>query len=69
MRTFVRRRTQVVREQSAKLRCSGSNPLGASNFSLPCPLAKSQSLLRSCARRVWLSDQDRDCMTGAWQEP
>lgn len=32
MRTFVRRRTQVVREQSAKLRCSGSNPLGASNF-------------------------------------
>ncbi len=24
------RRTQVVREQSAKLRCSGSNPLGAS---------------------------------------
>lgn len=33
MRTFARRRTQVVREQSAKLRCSGSNPLGASNFS------------------------------------
>ena len=29
------RRTQVVREQSAKLRCSGSNPLGASNLSLP----------------------------------
>src|SRR5512143_2143073 len=27
---LARRRTQVVREQSAKLRCSGSNPLGAS---------------------------------------
>jgi hypothetical protein len=31
MRTFARRRTQVVREQSAKLRCGGSNPPGASN--------------------------------------
>lgn len=68
MRTFARRRTQVVREQSAKLRCGGSNPPGASNFLPPCFLAKSQSLLRSCARRVWLSDHDCDRMTGALQE-
>ena len=72
MRTFARRRTQVVREQSAKLRCGGSNPPGASNF-LFLPLLysrqESEPVQILCARQVWLSGRDRDRMTGAWRKP